>query len=58
LFSEERSELLDERKESKLQWLHGSNQKYEGHAKSVRLETSRSFRKKKRKYLKEKINEL
>jgi uncharacterized NAD(P)/FAD-binding protein YdhS len=52
------SKLLPQRKQAKLQWLqnqsqtHGDNQNY------VRCETSRTFRNKKRKYLKEKITEL
>jgi hypothetical protein len=57
-FGEKCSKLLDQRRLAKVQWLqipihtNGSNLNNVGH------ETSRTFRRKKREYLKEKINDL
>jgi uncharacterized protein (DUF2461 family) len=44
-------ELLDQRKQDKLQWLQDN-------LNNVRCEASRHFRDKKREYLKDRINEL
>jgi hypothetical protein len=54
-FDEVCSKLLDRRKQTKLQWLQNPSQTNEGNLNSVRRETSRTFRKKKREYLKEKV---
>jgi hypothetical protein len=45
-------------KQAKLQWLQNPNQINGDNPKNLRSETSRTFRKKKREYLKGKINEL
>jgi predicted CopG family antitoxin len=50
--------LLDQRKETKLQWLQDPNQIKGDNLNNVRHETRRHFRNKKRKYLKNEINEL
>jgi hypothetical protein len=52
------SKLLDERKQAKSQCLQNLCQINGAKLNSVRHETSRTFRSKKREYLKEKINEL
>jgi hypothetical protein len=45
-------------KQAKLQWLQNPSQNNGDNLKNLRHETSRTFRNKKRKYLKGKINEL
>jgi hypothetical protein len=57
-FDEGCSKLLDQRKQTKLQWLHDSNEINGDILNNVRREASRYFRNKKREYLKDKINEL
>jgi hypothetical protein len=52
------SKLIDQRKQAKLQWLQNPSQINGDNLKNVRCETSRTFRKKQREYLKGKINEL
>jgi hypothetical protein len=50
--------LVDRRKQAKLQWLQNPSVVNEDNLSNVRREASRHFRNKKRKYLKDKINEL
>jgi hypothetical protein len=50
--------LLDQGKHAKVQWLHDPRYIIWNNPKIVRLETSRYFKNKKRKYLKDKINYL
>jgi hypothetical protein len=57
-FDEERSKLIDQRKQAKLQWLQNPSQINGDTLQNLRRETSRMFRKKKREHLKGKINEL
>jgi hypothetical protein len=57
-FDDECSKLIDQQKQSKLQWLQNSSQINGDNLKNLRCETSRTFRNKKREYLKSKINEL
>jgi hypothetical protein len=57
-FDEGCSKLLDQRKQAKLQWLQNPSEINGVNLNNVRLEASRYFRNKKRKYLKDKINEL
>jgi uncharacterized protein YaaR (DUF327 family) len=57
-FDEECSKLLDERKQTKLQWLQSPSQTNGNTLNNVRCEATRTFRNKKKEYLKEKINEL
>jgi hypothetical protein len=57
-FDEECSELVDRRKQAKLQWLQDPSEANEDNLSDVRRDASRHFRKKKRGYLKDKINEL
>jgi hypothetical protein len=52
------SELLDQRKHAKLQWLRDPSELNGDNLKNVRRETSRHFRNKIIEYLKGKINEL
>jgi uncharacterized protein YaaR (DUF327 family) len=52
------SELLDQRKQAKLQRLQDSSEINGDKLNNVRCEPSRYFRNKKREYLKDKINEL
>ena len=49
--------FIDQRKQAKMQWLQDTNQSNMGNLNNVRRETSRHCRKKKKKYLKAKINE-
>jgi hypothetical protein len=49
--------LVDRRKPTKLQWLQDPSEVNEGNLNNIRMEASRYFRKKKREYLKDKINE-
>jgi hypothetical protein len=58
LFGQGCSELLDQRKEAKLQWLQQTNEINGDNLNYVTCEASRHFRAKRRKYLKQKINEL
>jgi hypothetical protein len=48
----------DQRKQAKLQWLQDTSEANEGNLNDIRREASRHFRNKKRKYLKDKINEI
>jgi hypothetical protein len=57
-FDEECSELVDQRKQAKLQWLQDPSEANEDNLSHVRQEASRHFRNKKREYLKDKMNEL
>jgi hypothetical protein len=57
-FDEECSNLLDQRKQPKLQWLRNPSEIIGDTLNSVRCETSRHFRNIKREYLKDKIDEL
>jgi hypothetical protein len=57
-FDEESSELIDRRKQAKLQWLQGPSEANEGNLSDIRREASRHFRNKKKEYPKDKINEL
>jgi hypothetical protein len=50
--------LVDRRKQAKLQWLQDPSEANEDNLSDVRLEASRYSRKKERKYMKDKINEL
>jgi hypothetical protein len=52
------SKLLDQSKQSKLQWVQDPSEINGDSLKNIRRETSRHFRNKKREYLKGKINEL
>jgi hypothetical protein len=57
-FDEGCSELLDQRKQAKLQWLQDPNEINRDNLNNVRYEACRHFRNKKREYVKDKINEL
>jgi hypothetical protein len=57
-FDDECSKLIDQQKQAKLQWLQNPNQVNGDNLKNLRSETNRTFRNKKREYLKDKINEL
>jgi hypothetical protein len=57
-FDEGYTELLDQRKQAKLQWLQDPSEINENNLNNVSREASRYFRNKKRQYLKDKINEL
>jgi hypothetical protein len=60
-FDEGCSELIDQRKQAKLQWLQDPSEANEGNLSDIRREASkasRHFWNKKREYLKDKINEL
>jgi hypothetical protein len=57
-FDEECSQLVDQRKQAKLQWLKDPSEANKDNLSDVRWEASRHFRNKKREYLKDKINEL
>jgi hypothetical protein len=52
------SELLDQRKQAKLQWLRDPNEINGDNLNNVRCEANRQLRNKKREYLKDRINEL
>jgi hypothetical protein len=58
MFYEECLELVDRRKQAKLQWLQDPSEMNEGSLSNVTRKASRHFRKNKREYLKDKINEL
>jgi hypothetical protein len=57
-FDDECSKLIDQRKQAKLKWLQNPSQINGDNLQNVRRETSRTFRNKKREYLKGIINEL
>jgi hypothetical protein len=57
-FDDECSKLIDQWKQAKLQWSQNQNQIIGDNLQNLRRETSRTFRNKKREYLKDKINEL
>jgi hypothetical protein len=57
-FDEECSQVLDQRKQAKMQWLQNPNQNNLDNLNNARQEASRHFRNKKREYLKAKINEI
>jgi hypothetical protein len=57
-FDDERSKLIYQWKQAKLQWLQNSSQISGVNLKNLRREANRTFRNKKREYLKGKINEL
>jgi hypothetical protein len=51
--------LVDRRKQAKnLQWLRNPSEANEDNLSDVRREASRHFRKKKREYLKDKVNDI
>jgi hypothetical protein len=50
--------LSDQRKQAKLQWLQDPSEINKDNLNNIRCETSKHFRNKKRKYLKNKIDEL
>jgi uncharacterized NAD(P)/FAD-binding protein YdhS len=57
-FDERCSELLDQRKQAKLQWLRDRSEINDDNVNTVRREASGYFRNKKGEYLKDKISEL
>jgi hypothetical protein len=57
-FDEGCSELLDQRKQAKLQWLQDQSEINLDNLDNIRREASRHFRNKKKEYLKGNINEL
>jgi hypothetical protein len=57
-FDDECSNLIDQRKQAKLQWFQNPNQINGENLQNIRRETNRIFRNKKREYLRGKINEL
>jgi hypothetical protein len=57
-FDERCSELVDEWKQEKLQWLHDQRVINIDNLNNVRREANKHFRNNKREYLKDKINEL
>jgi hypothetical protein len=57
-FDDECSKLIDQRKQTKLLWLQNQSKMNGDNMQNLRRETSRTFRKNKREYLKGKINEL
>jgi hypothetical protein len=57
-FDEGCSELLDQRKQAKLQWLQDLSERNGDNPNNIRHEASRYFRTKKREYLRDKIIEL
>jgi hypothetical protein len=58
LLDDECSKLIDQQEQAKLQWLQNPSQINRDNIQNLRCETSRTFRKKKRGYLKAKINML
>jgi hypothetical protein len=52
------SELLDQKKQAKLQWLQDPSKINGDNLNNIRREASRHFRNNKKEYLKDKINEL
>jgi hypothetical protein len=57
-FDDECSKLIDQWRQEKLQWMQNPDQINGGNLKNITYETTRTFRNKKREYLKGKINEL
>jgi hypothetical protein len=57
-FDDECLKLTDQRKQAKLQWLKNPSQINVGNFQNLRRETRRTFRNKKREYIKGKLNEL
>jgi hypothetical protein len=57
-FDDECSKLIDQWKQTKLQWLQNPNQTNRDNLQNLRHETSKILRNKKRECLKGKINEL
>ena len=57
-FDEERSELANKRKQTKLLWLQNPNNQTAEEFSNVRRDTCTMFRKKKRDYMKSKVNKL
>jgi hypothetical protein len=57
-FDDECLELIDQRIQAKLQWLQNPSQINGDNLQNLTHETSRTFRNKKREYLKDKINDL
>ena len=57
-FDEECLGFLDQRKQSKMQWVQDPSQSNVDNLNKVRREVSRYFRNKKKAYLRAKINEL
>jgi hypothetical protein len=57
-FDDECSKLIDRRKQAKLQWLQYQSQVNGDNMDNVKHEASRTFKTKKREYLKNKMNEL
>jgi hypothetical protein len=57
-FDDECSKLIDQQKQTKLQWLRNPSQISGDNLQNLRHETSKTFRKKKKEYLKDRINEL
>jgi hypothetical protein len=57
-FDEGCSELLDQRKEAKSQWLQDPSEINGSNLNNIKREASRQFRNKERENLKDKINEL
>ena len=57
-FDQECSELANKRKKAKLFWLQNPNDKTAEDFSNIRLNTCRMFKKKKRYYLKAKVNKL
>jgi 5-methylcytosine-specific restriction endonuclease McrBC GTP-binding regulatory subunit McrB len=57
-FDEGCSKLLDQRKQTKLQWLQDTSKINGDNLNNIRREAGRHFRNKKREYLKDKINEV
>jgi len=57
-FFDEECSFLDQRKQDKMQWIQDPSQSNIDHLNNVRREVSRHFRKKKKAYLRAKIEEL
>jgi hypothetical protein len=57
-FDDECSKLIDQRKQAKLRWFQIPSQINGDNLQNLRRGTSRTFRNKKREYLKDKVNEL
>jgi hypothetical protein len=57
-FDDECSKLMDQQNQAKLQWLQNLSQINGDKLQNLRHETSRTFRKKKKEYLKGKINDF
>jgi hypothetical protein len=57
-FEDECSKQIDKQKQGNLQWLQNASKISGGNLQNLRCEITRKFRRKKREYLKGKINEL